>query len=831
MILNYIKIALRLLARSPFYTGINLFGLSVGFAVFFVLQQYSQSQLDSDKQWKDAERIARLGFFWEWTDDGTTWDSEIFSLVDTGSPVMLTGDFPEVESFTRILPQGQFAEAYVGFGSRVITAVETGNEKRFFKEEHMASADPNVFEFFDIPFLFGDRRTALTMANAIVINQSIAKKYFGDNDPLGKIILVNANAYLVAGVFADFPTNTHLDFELVISNQARIAHWNTNRIGPVCFGYVKTRTGVDWLQFQDNLNNPALKEKYWAEVSRLFPNGRGKFLIETLADIPFSSWHRFGEQPPKSKLLLRAFQIIGIVVLMLAIINYLSLNASRISNRFKEIATRKVSGARVRDFFYQFMTETIIVFLIAIAMALTIVQMVKIPFAIWLQIPVENVSTGSMILLGIVTLLVLIVCATYPSYLSNRFKPTALLAKSSSPKKGRSLLSLSLFQYAIATVLLLISVLFFRQITFMLNKDLGFAKDRVVVIDAPLHRDENFEGNMTSFQNSILRKAGVLNSTLSSTVMGDQPNLITVRQRGVEYPVVLDGNGGVDEHFIPCYELKLLAGRNFSPEEKGNVIIISEGALSRLGYSDPASAIGNRIDVWTATELGFPGEWRDTEIIGVVKGYRLRPFFKYGNEYDKADRGMALTYKSTVVSALGPERVTLRMAGDQFEQSLSEIKDTFERFFPGNFFHWYFLDDHISRHYESQKVSRNQILFFTCLAIAIACLGLLGMISNKVIEKTKEIGIRKVLGAKVSNIAAVLLKSTFRQIILSLMVSIPLAWYLGNSYLENFTEHVDQQWWHYALPVLVLISIMFMTIASLVWKAATTNPVESLRYE
>jgi putative ABC transport system permease protein len=835
MILNYLKLAFRLLLRKPFFSFLNIVGLAVGFAVFLILWQYSESELSSDTQWKDHERIARLGFFWEWTDDGKNWEGNKGGTTSTEMAVKFVERYPEVESVTRIIRQPQFGiePRYTGgLASRINVSVPLpSGDRRLFQEDNLACADANLFEFFGIPFISGNQSTALSLANSVVVNQSVAEKYFGEEEAVGKIILINNNSFLVTGVFQDLPSSTHLNFDIVVSNTAHVSFWATESLGPLCFAYLKSKTILDWSDLEDKINEPETLKKDWALAIKSFPNARGRSLLQPLRDVVFSDWLGFVSQHiSKSKPLLMAFRLIGVLVLALAIINYITLNASHVANRLKEIATRKVSGARSRDFFGQFAVETSLVFLLSIGLALTFVQLFRTPVTMWLQIPVQQITGQTSLVFGVVSLVSILICTSYPVYASKIYHPRVLLIKSSTPKKRR-LVSLAAVQYSIAIMLLLSSMIIYRQITFLLHKNLGFNKEQVVIIDSPVVRTANYERDMEVLHSRISSNKGVRLATICTTIMGDEPNLMTVKKPGVDYPVVLDANGGVDENFIPFYDLSLLAGRNFNRDEKGAVIIVSDGALLRLGFPDPASAVGNHIWVLSDAVLGRRDEWVDVEIIGVVKGYRLRPYIKFGNEYDKEDRGMGFTYKTNLIASYQPEKITVRLFEGNFGETLAEIKREFEQLFPGNLFRWYFLDDNINQHYQNEKTRRNQILVFTCLAIGIACLGLLGMISNKVVEKTKEIGIRKVMGAKLSHIASLILQSTVKQLVAAVVISIPIAWYVTDQYLQNFTERIEQQWWHYALPVVLLIGIMLCTIASVLWKAATTNPVESLRYE
>ena len=286
----------------------------------------------------------------------------------------------------------------------------------------------------------------------------------------------------------------------------------------------------------------------------------------------------------------------------------------------------------------------------------------------------------------------------------------------------------------------------------------------------------------------------------------------------------------MDEDFVSHYGLKILAGRDFVNGDLSQRIILTRFAADRLGFGSPDDAVGSTINVSIQGEDG----WREAEIIGVVENFRNISFLdtESSSQANSEGRGMVLSYKDQLSETVfTPEVISLRILPGRFEETIAAIEKLCRREFPSMVFSWSFLDDKINEVYAQEKIARNQIILFTTLAVIIACLGLLGMISNKVVEKTKEIGIRKVLGAQLYNIARVLLNSTVKQITVATTVSIPVAYYLTQQYLEKYSERISLQWWHFLLPVLILTLIMFSTVASLLWKAARNNPVEALRTE
>jgi putative ABC transport system permease protein len=833
MLLNYLKLSLRLLARNPFFTFINVIGLSIGFAVFFILWQFSEHELKSDQQWKDWQRIARIGCLWEWSDVGNSWQSNKVGIMQPPLSAQLTADFPELESYTRILDRTNFSNELTGFGNTIVVSYENSNHAETkILEEKIVMADANLFEFFSIPLLKGDATHVLKDVNAVVVSQSIAQKYFGQDEPFGKIISINRQPHIITGIFNDLPPNTHLDFQIVLSNQRRVNYWATSFGPPSVSSYVKSSALLDWKELEHKLNQPERIEKYYGHALRLFKS-KATNLVQPLNEVAFSQKWRGDQFNPKSEMLLRIFQLVGVLVLLLAFVNFISLTTSRIRLRQKEVATRKVSGAASADFIKQFTIESALVFIIALAFAFTLIQLLKYPLYVALQIPVFEIDQESVVQMLFIVAIMILLSAAYPTYLSMIPKIRDLFSKENQLKGSLALQwSLTSFQLSIAVVLIIWGSMIFHQVTFLLSKDLGFRKENLISINAPVFKTAQYESDIIVFKNRLRSLAGIDNVTACSSVMGDAVRVINVKRSSNSNIVSLDTNGGVDEDFLTLYNITLLTGRNFIETDRDNSIIISEGALSRLGFESEEEAVGSSIQIEGRPSVTDTIKWKPVTIVGVIKGYRLRPMLKFSGDHEtKADAGMALTYKHYLNADLQPDRFTMRVEAIKTEALLREAEQLYGEIFQGNVFHWYFLDDHVNRHYRSEKIWRNQILFFTILAIGIACLGMLGMISNKATEKTKEIGIRKVLGAKLYQIAQVLLNTTIKQIVIAAIIGTPIANYLTQQYLEKFSERIVLQWWHFALPIALLVLIMLCTVAAVVWKAAKSNPVEALKYE
>ena len=558
--------------------------------------------------------------------------------------------------------------------------------------------------------------------------------------------------------------------------------------------------------------------------------------VQPLAEIPFSQNFVADTFYPKSKPFLFTLAFIALSVLVMAWVNYINLSVTRTTRRFKEIATRKVSGAGVSDMIGQFVTEALVTNVLAILLAFTLIQIIRSPVSVLFNIQVADFSSLSFSSIAIFLSIIItgiLLSGLYPAVISMAHKPRALFSMGSRGSGKRFIPALlTVSQLAVAIVFILLGFTVSHQLNHVLNMSTGINKNEVVVIDAPVIKPINYRQILNSLQNQISGNSSVSSVTCSRSDITEFYDLEppNTRRIGSDLSFGMDGNT-VDENYLQFYDIKLLVGRNFIKDDQPDAIIISRFAATRLGFKSPEDAIGSKINL----ALRF-GLWKEAHVIGVFENFRLASFLNMSNSSTEANdqgRGFILMYKDQLFdnAASNPEKISVRASSQNFEETIAAIQKLFEQQFPGNAFTWYFLDEHSNQVYVHEKTARNQIVLFTALALVIACLGLLGMITNKVVEKIKEIGIRKVLGAELYQIAQILLNTTVKQVIVATVIGIPAAYYLTQQYLEKFSERIALQWWHFALPVVILMLIMFITIASVLWKAARSNPVEALKYE
>ena len=829
MLLNYIKLSLRLLARNPFFTGINIVGLAIGFASFYMLWEYSSSELKSDQYHKDFERIGKIGHVRRWNPQGGIPGSAAGGIVPAFVVLKILADFPEVESSLRILQQGGFNKELVNHGDKILISVEGENKQvNVYNEENIIYADTNLFSFFTIPLIYGQKDQALKQSNSVVLSESMSLKYFGRQDPTSRTLTLNEEILLtVTGVFEDLPNNTHLKFDMVISNVGFEKQWDL----------------ANWMDCYVRLNHSNLKDfesrlaeksdDYYAENLRDFPWTKVSLFVRPLQDVAFAP-ENSRSLYQKSKPLLLTLAFIAFSILTMAWVNYINLSVTRTARRLKEVATRKVSGARPIDMVNQFVTEAFVTNILAIALALTLIQLIRTPvyqlFSI--QIPAfSTLSISAVVILLSVTCSGILLSGLYPAFVSMAYQPRALFSMNTQTSGKRFIPSLlSVSQLAAAIIFIVMAFTFSAQINHILNMDMGINKEEVLVIDGPTTKPKNYETILGSLKNQVSNIPDVQLASISRAPAIGFGYEVQPKRKGTDIFFGMDLNV-VDENFVSLHGLKMIVGRDFINDDRPDVVMISRFAATRLGFNSPEEAIGSWLTLRVRrTELN---DWTDVEIIGVFENFRKNSYLASLNtQSGEEGRGeMFMNEKVGFDNELLPETISVRVDADDFTHVINSIQSLYEQQFPGNVFKWSFLDSIVQQQYLSEKTARNQIILFTVLALIIACLGLLGMITNKAVAKTKEIGIRKVLGAQLYQIAQILLSTTTKQIVVAAIIGIPVAYYLTEQYLERYSERVTLQWWHFALPVLILVVIMFSTIASVLWKAAKNNPVEALKYE
>jgi putative ABC transport system permease protein len=801
MIISYIKLAVRLLLRSPFFTVLNVFGLAIGFASFFGLWNYALNELKSDQYHRDYEQIARLVLDWRWSDDSNKLGQMTIQASPSPTLSRLLQDHPEVKDWVR-------------FQKQLVHLSLPTDPSQYFQEGGAIYADHNLFKFFTIPLVKGRAERLLAEPNCIVLSETMATKYFGSADPLNKTLVIDGKQPVkVTGVFRNLPHNTHLEFDLVLSNQHLLNSWNSE-ISIWSHNYVKLENR-DLSSFEKSVN--ARMPVYYADLYRVFNTVSTSIMAQPISASSFTRTHDEEGYKVKSKVSLQTMAIVGAVVLLMAWINYINLTVSRTARRMREVATRKISGAGSSDLLWQFIVEAGLTNIVAVCIAFTILQLARVPAATFLKVHISDWSSldsSTIAAFALVTAFGVLLTGIYPAVIAGKSTVSSLFIYNAGQRQKILPSIITTLQYASAIALIFLAMVMHRQLNYIFNKDLGFERENVLLVQPPFQQGQDFMEQLEHLKAELRQDPVVKDVTQTSGIL----NLSVWRSQASAH-VKLDGVVA-QENFVSFFDHKLIAGRDFVKDDRNDILIITRYATERLGFEHFEEAVGSKIIVGDAR--------REMEIVGVIENFRLHSFLNMDNTESSTGRGQALLYRQ--VDNVLPKSVVIQLDNSSAERA-ERMEAVYQKYFPGQPFTAFFFDDWINAKYTGEQALQNQITFFTLLAIGIACLGLLGMIANKVVERMREIGIRKALGAGISNIADILLRSTLRQMIVATTIGLLLSYHLSLLYLERYTDKIAYNALHFVVPVLLLITIMLVTISTVLLRVSRMDPVDALRHE
>jgi putative ABC transport system permease protein len=807
MLKNYLKIAYRNLLKKKVYSFINIFGLGVGMACCVLIFMFVQEELSYDNYHEKGGRIYRVihGSTQEGVGESeATNDFWVWGNAPVGPA--LKRDFPEIEKV-------------VQFSGRADILLSIGDITQ--QEEGILFMDSTAFEVFSWELLQGDPKTALAAPYSVVLTESTAKKYFGDENALGQSIKgsevagrANAGDYTVTGIMADVPSNSHFEFNLLLS-------LNTFRqSSPGIFddwGYVDTYT---YLLVNMNFDQAAFQAKIPDFIQRgNTDTEESKYTIrlEPLKDVYLRSDAQ--RQPGQTGSLsnIYVFSIIGIFILVIAIINFMNLSTARSMERAKEVGIRKSIGAGRKSLIFQFLGESLIIVLLAALVGFALVS-VSIPLMNELtakEFELNSLINWQTIPVVLATIVIIgLLAGSYPALVLSSFRPVSILKGiNKSNARGVNLRkTLVVFQFSLSIALIAGTMIVYSQMALLLDQDMGFDKEQMVVLDF------NYDGDVTNVSASIKNEMeaipGVSSVAFSRSVPGSHfPNAYTTLEMaegemvGQAQPIF---QVGLD--FIDHYNLELAAGRAYSrdfPSDSTAALVINEAAARQYGYANPEDIIGKKFDQWG----------RAGEVIGVVKD------FNYISLHASIEP-LTLPFE-----AYASRYVSVKLTGEDIPATLAGLEGVWNQLVPQRPFIYSFLDEDFNQQYQSDFRFRKIFTTFSILAILIACLGLLGLATYTAEQRTKEIGIRKVMGANVGNIVSLLSKDFVKLILIAILVSTPVSWYAMNQWLEGFAYQVSIQWWVFLVAGVGSIIIALMTISFQSIKAALMNPVKSLKSE
>jgi putative ABC transport system permease protein len=804
MIKNYFKIAWRNVWKHKFYTGINILGLSLSIGCSIILYQFITYHLSFDAYHHDAKQVYKL-VTEQHQDDGTV-------EYDQGAPVALATavrtNLPQVNDVAVLLRVHHITVAVPQSGSRA--------SKLFAEHENIAITDGHFFNLFDYQWEQGSKSDALNEPNTVVISHSLAQKYFGSQDVLGQSILVdNKNTFKVTGIIKDHPANTDIksDIFLSISTLKNIypdvykpllndwAFYNsTNAI------YLSLPAGVTAANIEASILQMAKPVLTPMDLQNAF-----RYKLQPLSDVHFDG--RYSGVIQRS--LLVTLGIIGLLLIMVACVNFVNMATAQSFKRAKEIGTRKVLGSSPAAIFLQFITETAFIVLFALVLAIIWINLFLPVLNNWLQTTLSfNFFTDAR--LGIFMLLlaavIILAAGAYPALILSRFKPVNALKNQiggQSQTANFTRKGLIVFQNVIAQVFIISAVLITMQVNFLKTTDMGFNKNAVLILPVP----DNAKSKTDELRNRLMAYPGIKDVSFCynppSSVLENGGSIQYDGRKWEKFP----GFEKVgDSEFINTFGIKLVAGRDLAENDTAKEYLVNEMLVKKLGINNPSQVIGHR---FTAGELSNnPGT-----IVGVIKDFHSQSLYT----------AIAPEYISTFRSEYQCMGVKLNTGNTP--AAIANIKGAWQSVYPQYVFEYHFLDEQIADFYQKEDLLNKLIRSSAIIAIAISCLGLLGLISLLTIQRTKEIGIRKVLGASITNITALISADFIKLVLIAVVIGSPIAWLMINKYLQNFAYRIHIQWWVFALTALLAVIVALVTVSFQAIKAAVANPVESLRSE
>ena len=799
MFKNYLKIAWRNLLKNKGYSVINIGGLAIGMTCFLLIVMFIKNELSYDSYHEKAENIYRIVHHGSEDNLDDRW---IWGNAPVGPA--LKADFSEVLEIVQFSGRSDILLEY---------------NERSFQEGNAFYADETVFNIFSWPLLAGNPKTALEAPYSIVLTESTAKKYFGSEDPIGKTIdgvggRANDGIYTVTGVMKDVPSNSHFTFDVLMS----MSSFYQTRPGIFeAWGYVDFYT---YFLVTDSFNQQAFQAKMPEFLKRNRPAESEEYYynlsLEPLKDAYLNSGA--ARQPGLTGSLsnIYIFAIIGLFILIIASINFMNLATARSLERAKEVGVRKVIGADKKGLRYQFLGESMLMVLIATLIGLALVMlclpgMRQITGKQFLTNEIFNSFTlsvyfGTAIVTGLLA-------GSYPAFILSNFKPSSVLkGVFRTSQKGNNLRKgLVIFQFSLSIALIASTVIVYFQLGFMLDKNLGFDREQQLVID--FNWDGQVRDNMETIKSEFMNLPEVVSVAGSRTVPGGHfpaaGTEIETFEGNMEYfePFLYE----IDFDFIPHYKIEVVAGRSYSRDfvtDSIAAMVVNESAARSFGYSNPSDIIGKRFEQWG----------REGTIVGVVKD------FNYLSLHQNV-APLTLRY-----SQYG-KYLSLKVKSANIQHAITKIEQKWAELAPHRPFLYSFLDESFNKQYEADFKFRKLFTIFSFLAIFIACLGLLGLATYSAMQRTKEIGIRKVLGAEVSSIVRLLSIDFIKLVLIAILIATPFSWFVMNKWLDIYAYQITIDWWVFAIAGIMALSIAVLTISYHAIKVAQADPVKSLRTE
>lgn len=813
MIKNYFKIAFRNLWKNKGYSAINIFGLAVGLASCLLITLYVTDELSYDRHFKNADRIYRIN-------SDIRFGGADLHMTQTSDMMggLLKKDYPQVEEYTRL---------YTNAGAKLI---RKGNE--YITESRVVHADSTFFSVFQLPVIQGDTKTALHEPNTVVITESAAKKYYGDVHVMDKIIEVkdgNTNTpYKITAVIRDIPKETHFNFEFLFSMKNVDYRWG-QLTSHNFITYLLLKPGTDHRDFEKKFGE--YTDKYVLPFAQQFikissmddfrkAGNKLDYTLIPLTGIHLHSDFTFEITPSGNIQYVYIFSAVAVFILILACINFMNLSTARSAKRAKEVGIRKVLGTERHTLIGQFLVESTITAAIALIIAIAIAYLV---LPLFNDVAAKSLSVKDLLGIHILPFLILLpfvvglLAGSYPALYLSKFLPIVVLKgnPNSGFKKSQFRNALVVFQFATSIMLIIGTIIVYSQLNYIRNKKLGFNKDQVLIIDGAYALGNNAQ----VFKQDVLAIRGVSSGTLSSylPVTNSSRNDNTYSKEAV----MNTGNGmdmqtwRIDYDYFKTMGMEIVQGRNFSKDYGSDsaAMIITETTAKMLGYDDPVGRM-----IYSPSSIPGDGALIPVQIIGVVKD------FHYESLRKKSGPLCFFLGESTGLASF-------KVSAGSVKDLIPQIESKWKALAPGMPFSYRFMNDSFNDMYRNEQRAGTLAVVFAVLAILIACLGLFGLVTYMAEQRTKEIGIRKVLGASAGNLVAMLSKDFLLLVLIASILAFPVAWWAMHNWLKDYEYRVNISAWVFVAAGLSALLIALVTVSMQAFRAAMANPVNSLRTE
>ncbi|WP_299800521.1 ABC transporter permease [uncultured Maribacter sp.] len=808
MFKNYLKVAWRNLFRNKAYSAINIGGLAIGITACLLILQYVAFETSYENFHKKKDQVYRVKQ--DRYNSGkleTEWAAGAFAVGNHFKEAI-----PEIAEYVKVMQSGDIL-------------VDVKDE--ILKIDKVFYATNSFFEVFSYPLVAGDVASVLREPGTAAISESLAIKIYGTKDIIGRTLPVNGGMnYRITGVFKDMPLNTQLQPNFLASYATFIDEVKKDSNGEQtpedawdwdgCLTYLLLKEGANAAQVESKF--AAIVAENESDYTKQ-TNSLAKYVLMPIEDIHLYSNYMMEPSPTGNGKTVYLLLGIAFFIIIIAWVNYINLATARAIGRAKEVGVRKAIGSNRKQLIIQFFFESALFNTLALILALVLMAVVIPSFN---QLSGQELSyslfTKNTFWLGLVGLFLIgtFLSGAYPAFVLSRFKPVEVLkGKIVSTKQGAILRkSLVVFQFAASLFLLIGTFTVYEQIQFMRKQSLGLDIDKTLVIVPPIVSDSTYASQMTAFKENLLKYPSIKSVAAATTIPGQPVNwnaggikLVTQDpEEAKQYRVI-----GVDYEYVDQFGLKLVAGRKFleSYGTDPEAVILNRAGILQLGFNKPEEAIGERIDFWG----------NQYTIIGVSENFN--------------QQSLQLPYEPLVMRLIPDLEgyFTIKQSSEDIAQTIAQVETEWNTFFPGNTYEYFFLDDHFNDQYKADQRFGKVFGLFTGLAILVACLGLFGLASFTTLQRTKEIGIRKVLGSSVLQILKLLYKEFAILLGIAFLIAIPIAWFTTSNWLQSYAFRIDVHWSYFLLPFIGILLIALLTVSFQTIKAASANPIKSLRTE